>query len=60
MAQTQFFRDVKTVRHRENASRCLDALSGDDHRTIMQGGILKEDVLNKSLIDIGVYFVACV
>ena len=60
VAQTEFLGDVETMGYRQNTSRSLDALTRDNHGTIVQWGVLEEDVLDETLVDVGVDFVACV
>ena len=58
MAQSQFFRNVVTVRHGQYTSCGTDAFFRDDHGSVVQRRVLEEDVFYESLIDVGVYQVA--
>ena len=54
VAQTQFLGDVEAVRDGQDATCSTDALVGNDHRSVVQGRVLEEDVLDELLTDVGV------
>ena len=58
VAQTEFFRDVGVVTHGKDATRCRNATVGNNHGAVVQGAVLKKDVLNQSLTDVGIDNVA--
>ena len=54
VAQTEFLRNVRVVRNGEDAGSRGDAVIVDNHGTIVEWGVLEENVLDELGIDIGI------
>ena len=58
VTQSQFLGDILVVGHGQDTSRSAYTALAYNHGTVVQRGVLEEDVLYQTLVDIGVYGVA--
>lgn len=58
MTQTERAGDVAVMTHGKDASAGIDAVMVDDHRAVVERGVLEKDILDESRVDVGVYYVA--
>ena len=58
VAQTELFGDIGVMTYGKYTPRCRNATVGNNHGAVVQGTVLKEDVFNQSLANVGVDEVA--
>ena len=58
MAKAEFLGNVEVVAHGEDASCGTQTVTGDDERSVVQGRVLEEDVLDEALVHVGIDDVA--
>ena len=55
MAQAQLLRNVEVVADGQDTAGSTDAMIADNHGTIVKRRVLKENILNQALADVGIH-----